>query len=283
MRNECASKDEIIKILLSDKTITNSPTSSSNYLYPKKASKPPNDNNPSDIVTRNRFDCLTHEDDKDDDESNVMFIESKKNKPNDRYNKDKRHDDKRTNTGKQQQQRTITILGDSIIKDIKSHKIKQQLGTGENIFVKSFPGAKTSCMHDYVKPSLKLKSDLFILHCGTNDLKSEKSPEIIAKEILNLAAKMKQPANEVMISSITSRRDKLNQNAVTVNKHLKVLCCNEYIEYIDNSNISSETRLNNSDLHLNFKGTITVSNIRNNLVSTDKSLLLSIHPVLPII
>ena len=56
-----------------------------------------------------------------------------------------------------------TILGDSIIKDIKSHKIKQQLGTGENIFVKSFPGAKTSCMHDYVKPSLKLKSDLFIL------------------------------------------------------------------------------------------------------------------------
>ena len=210
LRNECASKNEIIKILLSDKTTTNSPTSSSNYVYPKKTSKPPNDNNPSDVVTRNRFDCLT-QDDKDDNESNVMFIKSKKNKPNDRYNKDKRHNDKRTNTGKQQQKRTITILGDSIIKDIKSHKIKQQLGTGENIFVKSFPGAKTSCMHDYVKPSLKLKSDLFILHCGTNDLKSEKSPEIIAKEILNLAAKMKQPDNEVMISSITSRRDKINQ------------------------------------------------------------------------
>ena len=150
-------------------------------------------------MMRNRFDCLTQEDYKDDDESNVMFIKSQKNKPNDRYKKDKRHNDKRTNTGKQQQKRTITILGDSIIKDIKSHKIKQQLGTGENIFVKSFPGAKTSCMHDYVKPSLKLKSDLFILHCGTNDLKSEKSPEIIAKEILNLAAKTKQPDNEVMI------------------------------------------------------------------------------------
>ena len=58
LRNECASKNEIIKILLSDKTTTNSPTSSSNYVYPKKASKPPNDNNPSDIVTRNRFESL---------------------------------------------------------------------------------------------------------------------------------------------------------------------------------------------------------------------------------
>ena len=103
LRNECASKNEIMKILSSDKTTTNSPTSPSNYVYPKKASKPPNDNNPSDIVTRNRFDCLTQEDDKDDDESNVMFIKSKKNKPNDRYKKDKRHNDKRTNTGKQQQ------------------------------------------------------------------------------------------------------------------------------------------------------------------------------------
>ena len=61
-----------------------------------------------------------------------------------------------------------------IIKSLKAMlNRKNRLGTGENIFVKSFPGAKTSCMHDYVKPSLKLKSDLFILHCGTNDLKSE--------------------------------------------------------------------------------------------------------------
>ena len=102
-------------------------------------------------------------------------------------------------------------------------------------------------MHDYVKPSLKFKSDLFILHCGTNDLKSEKPPEVIANEIVKLAA-------------ITSRRDELNQKASVVSKHLKVLCYNEYIEYIDNSNICSETHLNNSGLHLNFKGTITLSN-----------------------
>ena len=66
-------------------------------------------------------------------------------------------------------------------------------------------------MYDYVKPSLKFKNDLFILYCGTNDLKSEKSPEAIANEIVNLAVKMKQPDNEIMISSIVSRRDELNQ------------------------------------------------------------------------
>ena len=86
------------------------------------------------------------------------------------------------------------------------------------------------------------------MHCGTNDLKSEKPPEVIANEIVNLAAMIKQPYNEVMISSITSRRDELNQKASVVNKHLKVLCYNEYIVYIDNSNISSGTHLNNNSL-----------------------------------
>ena len=71
---------------------------------------------------------------------------------------------------------------------------------------------------------------------------------------------MKQPDNEIMISSIISRRDEHNQKAVAVNNHLKVLCYNDYIEYIDNSNIPSGSHLNNSGLHLNPKGTITLNN-----------------------
>ena len=56
------------------------------------------------------------------------------------------------------------------------------------------------------------------MHCGTNDLKSEKPTEVIANEIVNLAPMMKQPDNEVMISSITSRRDELNQKASVCSK-----------------------------------------------------------------
>ena len=82
-------------------------------------------------------------------------------------------------------------------------------------------------MYDYVKPSLKFKSDLFILHCGTNDLKSEKSPEAIANVNCKFSGKEVKTDNEIMNSSIASRRDEHNQKAVAVNKHLKVLCYND--------------------------------------------------------
>ena len=38
------------------------------------------------------------------------------------------------------------------------------------IYVKSFPGAKTSCMKDFVKLTLRRPSKHFILRVGTNDI-----------------------------------------------------------------------------------------------------------------
>ena len=58
------------------------------------------------------------------------------------------------------------------------------------IYVKSFPGAKTSCMKDYVKPSLRSTPNHFILHVGTNDLNSNQTSEVIAKEIVDLATSL---------------------------------------------------------------------------------------------
>ena len=82
----------------------------------------------------------------------MIIDENKKCKRSDKHNKDKRHNNKQTHPEKQQQKRTVTILGDSIIKGIKFHKIKKQFVIGETIyisiyiyiFVKSFPGAKSS-------------------------------------------------------------------------------------------------------------------------------------------
>ena len=104
LRNECSSKNEIIKILLDDKT-TN--TKTSNYIYPKRVSKPPNYNNQFDIATQNRYDGLTQEDGKDVEETNGIN-ENKKTKPSDRHNKDNkniRHKNKQTNPVIQQQKR----------------------------------------------------------------------------------------------------------------------------------------------------------------------------------
>ena len=65
-------------------------------------------------------------------------------------------------------------------------------------------------MFSYVQPSKEFNNDLVILHCGTNDLRSEKPPLEIANEIMDLALEVKTNLNEVMVSGIVPRRDKLN-------------------------------------------------------------------------
>jgi hypothetical protein len=249
LRSECASKNEIIKTLISDKD---------NFLYPKKVAKTPLNGGFNKLSTSNRYEYLTDEGENSDEHlthnSNAIKEKSAKTAGNKRNkaNQEKHQNQSRFN---QKKTRVTTILGDSIIKDVKPHKIRDEIGPEEKVFIKSFSGATIDSMKDYVKPSLKFKSDLYILHAGTNDLRSEKTPEVIADQIVELAKNMKTAENEVMISGITKRRDQYNKKGIVVNKHLRKLCYNENIEFIDNSNIS-ETHLNNSGIHLNFKGTV---------------------------
>ena len=70
-------------------------------------------------------------------------------------------------------------------------------------------------MHSYVQPSTELNNDLVILHCCTNDLRSEKQP---------LESDMKSNNNEVMVSDLIPRRDKLHGKGKEVNKLLQYLC-----------------------------------------------------------
>ena len=57
----------------------------------------------------------------------------------------------------------------------------KKIQTNCKVFMKTFSGATVSCMEDYVKPSLRNLPDHFILHVGTNDLSSDKSPHEIAE------------------------------------------------------------------------------------------------------
>ena len=54
------------------------------------------------------------------------------------------------------------------------------------IFVKKFLEATTTCMEDYMKPFLRMISDHFVLHIGTNDLVSSNSSQDITNSIINL-------------------------------------------------------------------------------------------------
>ena len=97
--------------------------------------------------------------------------------------------------------RSVVILGDSMIKDIDQGKVRKGLHDNEKVYIKSFPGATTNHMKSYVNPSKEF-NDLIILHCGTNDLRSNKLPNEIAKEIADLANELKTDKNEVMVSTI---------------------------------------------------------------------------------
>ena len=162
-------------------------------------------------------------------------------------------------TFKKKKFRSTTIIGDSIIKDIKQYKLKIDLPVGDKIHVKSFSGATVNDMTHYIIPSKAYKPDLFIIHGGSNDLRSEKTPNEIAEEIINLATDTKTPDNEIMVSGLVYRNDFLNSKGQEVNNILMDKCAAENIYFINNSNIS-EFDLNGSGLHLNFRGTTRLAN-----------------------
>ena len=151
--------------------------------------------------------------------------------------------------------RSVVILGDSLLKDIEQNKVRKGLGGNEKVYVKCFPGATTKHMRSYINPSKDFNNDLVLIHCGTNDLRGDKQSKDIANEIIDLAMEMKTDVNEVIISSILPRRDKLNVKAIEVNKFLFSFCSKKKLHCIDNSNIDPNKHLNNSGLHLNYEGT----------------------------
>ena len=74
--------------------------------------------------------------------------------------------------------------------------------------VRPFLSAKTIDMVDYIKLTQRdFNPDVYLLHVGTNDLSSNKSPEQISLDILNLANSLKLDNNTVIVSSIVPRDD----------------------------------------------------------------------------
>ena len=154
--------------------------------------------------------------------------------------------------------RSITVLGDSIVKDVKPFKMKRMLDKNDRLYVKCFPGANVTDMIDYSKPSLRRKPNVIIYHAGTNSLNTEEQPNKIAKDIIKQAIDMKTDHNKIFISSILFRNDKLNEKGMIVNDFLKIKCSDLDLCYIDNSNITN-AHLNKSGIHLNMTGTITLA------------------------
>ena len=121
-------------------------------------------------------------------------------------------------------------------------------------------------MLNYIKPTQRdFNPDVYLLHVGTKDLFSNKSPEQISLDIFNLANSLKLDNNTVIVSSIIPRDDD------TVNIILEKLCNENNVGMISHRNINPKRHLNRSRLHLNDPGvSLFVRNFRNFLNNFDK-------------
>ena len=131
---------------------------------------------------------------------------------------------------KQSDKRVVTIIGDSVIKDLKAHKMNTKVSQGDKLFVKSFPGATIEDMNDYAIPTKRRNPDLIIIHAGTNDLRGNTAIKV-ASDLMKLALDLKTDNNDIMVSGLTSRADALNTKTKQVNINLKTECDKQIIFY----------------------------------------------------
>ena len=116
-------------------------------------------------------------------------------------------------------------------------------------------------MKDYAQPTIRENPDHILIHVGNNDLPTRRQPDVIAKDIIQLALKLKTNSCDISVSNIVARNDQY-RNKAPVNPKLKDLCKEKNLHYIDHSNSINTRHLNGLKLHLNIKGTkILFSNL----------------------
>ena len=68
------------------------------------------------------------------------------------------------------------------------------------------------------------KPDHIVLHMGTNDLVSDRPPDLIAKPIVNVASSMKNENHDVTVPNIITQADHFKEKANEVKDYLSKLC-----------------------------------------------------------
>ena len=215
-------------------------------------------------VENNKPDAIEQNNDRTEniDVIDVKDVNDQRNKrqktmKNEKKGNDQRNKRQKTMKNKKKEknhQKFVSILGDSIIKELKGYELS---GNDSRVIVKSFPGATTNCMKDYVKPTQKHNPDVILIHCGTNDLRRNENNEEIAENIISLATDLSDKST-VIVSGLIVRGDHLKKRITQVNTILQKKCCERNIGFVDNSNILLN-HLNKSKLHLNRKGSEILS------------------------
>ena len=148
------------------------------------------------------------------------------------------------------------FLATASLKKVNGYLLTRKTKHKHLVKVRSFLGAKISCMTDHVKPTLRdINPDHIILHAGTNDFRAESTASQIAKATIDLATSLKNDDNTVTVSGIVPRLDDLNNKAIEVNRRLVLMCKERNISFLSHDeSIDPSKYLNEGKLHLNSSG-----------------------------
>ena len=182
----------------------------------------------------------------------------------DENNKNKEEDIDEINKGQDQEKKSIYIVGDSMVKELRGYELAKSIKHKKKVKVRTHPSAKTSCLSDHLKPVMRSDNcEHIIIHIGTNDLRSERTPVQISHDIINLAYAVRESQIKVSVSGLIQRNDDLNEKVLSVNDILAKTCGSIDIPFISHKNIRPDIHLNASKLHLNKKGnSILIANFR---------------------
>ena len=87
--------------------------------------------------------------------------------------------------------------------------------------------------------------DSILLHVGINNLKNKESVENISNDIMDIATFIRNEKNNVFVSGLTVRNDRINDKGKSVKSLLKRRCDEKKICFVDNTDINVGM-LNNS-------------------------------------
>ena len=113
----------------------------------------------------------------------------------------------------------VFIVGDSIIKNITGTGISRT----NTVNMRPYPGAVTVDICDYIKPELRHKPDVIIIHCGTNDIENEiNTVKKIKKLIKEIDEYDNQNPPKVVISKLIKRHSQdFNDDIANINEQLQ--------------------------------------------------------------
>ena len=171
LRTELSGKNETINILVDSVSRKESGNITTDIHYNAKNNENKITKEVTDIEEPPQQNNEDNEGLRNEDNSNALEFTSKNNADRDNSSILQEGTELRDKRSSTIEKKNIFILGDSMVKHIYGWEMNKKLNNKHKVFVRSFSGAKTTCMRDYIKPCLRENSpEHVVLHVGTNNL-----------------------------------------------------------------------------------------------------------------